>query len=64
MRRRQRAGDGFVEIQIDDPSQVITQGGNKRITGAKQICDNGITNDAISTEGAGDFGIKEVRLVQ
>src|SRR4029077_6785674 len=54
---------GFVAIQIDDPSQVITQGGNKRITGAKQVCDSHLSGASISV-AAGDFGAQEVRLVQ
>jgi hypothetical protein len=54
---------GFVEIQIDDSSQVIRQGGNKRITGAKQICDSQLLGGSISI-AAGDFGVKEARLVQ
>ena len=56
---------GFVEIQIDDPSQVIWQGGNsviKRITGAKQICDSKIYGSLSIT--ASDFGVKVARLAQ
>jgi hypothetical protein len=54
---------GFVEIQIDRPDQVITSGGNKRITGAKQICDSFITTGGISFS-RDDFGVKETRLAQ
>ena len=53
---------GFVEIQIDAPSQVITTGSNKRITGAKQICDSKIYGGL--TIAAGDFGVKVARLAQ
>ena len=56
---------GFVEIEIDDPSQVIWQGGNsviKRITGAKQICDSKIYGSL--SIAAGDFGVKVARLAQ
>ena len=54
---------GFVEIEIDDPSQVITTGSNKRITGAKQICDSQLYGSGISLAGD-DFGVKETRLAQ
>ena len=51
-----------MEIQIDAPSQVITTGSNKRITGAKQICDSKIYGGL--TIAAGDFGVKVARLAQ
>jgi Flp pilus assembly protein TadG len=54
---------GFVTLQIDDPSQVISQGGSKRITGAKQVCDSQLSGGSIGI-AAGDFGSKEVRLAQ
>ena len=53
---------GFVEIQIDAPSQVITTTSNKRITGAKQICDSKIYGGL--SIAAGDFGVKVARLAQ
>ncbi len=60
---------GFVEIEIDSPSQITNScagqpPGAKCIVGAKQICDSSLTSDGISIGGAGDFGVKEVRLVQ
>ena len=54
---------GFVEIQIDDPSQVIPTGSNKRITGAKQICDSQLYGGGITLSGD-DFGVKETRLAR
>ena len=54
---------GFVEIEIDDPSQVITTGSNKRITGAKQICDSQLYGGGITLSGD-DFGVKETRLAR
>ena len=53
---------GFVEIEIDLPSQVIPTGNNKRIWGAKQICDSKIYGSLSIT--AGDFGVKVARLAQ
>ncbi len=54
---------GFVEIQIDDPSQVVASGNPKYVHGAKQICDSHITSGGISLSGD-DFGVKETRLAQ
>jgi len=54
---------GFVEIQIDSPSQVIDTGNPKYITGAKQICDSQIYGGGVSV-AAGDYGVLEARLAQ
>jgi hypothetical protein len=56
---------GFVSIRIDDAdTQVITTGSNKRITGAKQICDSQLLGGNIQFTDDNDFGEKVARIVQ